>query len=57
MRGTRRHYVPGAKGSLGEETWRAAALPKTTSPRMPRALGRARWARFDESAGPSKRPL
>lgn len=57
MRGTRRHYVPGAKGSLGEETWRAAALPKTTSPRMPRALGRARWARFDESAGPSERPL
>lgn len=53
----RRHDVPRAKGSLEEETWRAAALPKTTRPRMPRALGRTHWAGFGESADPSKRPL
>lgn len=57
MGGTRRHDVPRAKGSLAEETWSAAALPKTTRPRMPRALGRAQWAGFGDSAGPSQRPL
>lgn len=46
-----------AAPSLAEETWRAAALPKTTRPRMPRGLGRARWAGFGESAAPSKRRL